>query len=167
MSLQKWHTIRWHSNNRKILISLCAKFGKYSTKYNVKIKKVTKSWYSDAVLTIWQFLTVISFMILLKVIPKDYFMTVWYGLGWVKILQKNCKKHLFNPQCSYRGGLFSIKTSIFTTAIATDHLILTSFERFMSLKTLITMVLSVSFGLALLLAPRVLKTDRIFLRPKS
>ena len=43
----------------------------------------------------------------------------------------------------------------------------TSLERFMSLRTLMTMVLSVSPGLALLLAPNVLSTDKIFLRPKS
>ena len=37
----------------------------------------------------------------------------------------------------------------------------------MSLRTLITMVLSVSLGRALLLAPKVLNTDKMFLRPKS
>lgn len=44
---------------------------------------------------------------------------------------------------------------------------LTSLERFMSLRTLITMVDSVSLGLDLLAAPRVRSTDRMFLSPKS
>ena len=44
---------------------------------------------------------------------------------------------------------------------------LTSLERFMSLSTLITVVLSLSCGLARLAAPSVRKTDRMFLKPKS
>lgn len=42
-----------------------------------------------------------------------------------------------------------------------------SFERFISLKTRITMVLSESFEFTLFAAPNVLRTDSIFLRPKS
>lgn len=42
-----------------------------------------------------------------------------------------------------------------------------SFERFISLKTRITMVLSESFEFTLFAAPNVLRTDNIFLRPKS
>lgn len=44
---------------------------------------------------------------------------------------------------------------------------LTSFERFMSLRTLMTMVDSVSLGLARLAAPSVRRTDRMLRRPKS
>lgn len=42
-----------------------------------------------------------------------------------------------------------------------------SFERFISLKTRITIVLSESFEFTLFAAPNVLRTDNIFLRPKS
>ena len=42
-----------------------------------------------------------------------------------------------------------------------------SFERFMSLKTRMTIVLSVSLELTLFAAPKVLNTDNIFRRPKS
>ncbi|TNN79752.1 hypothetical protein EYF80_009985 [Liparis tanakae] len=46
-------------------------------------------------------------------------------------------------------------------------LILTNLDKFMSLRTLMTMVDSVSLGLARLAAPRVLSTERMFRRPKS
>lgn len=45
--------------------------------------------------------------------------------------------------------------------------VLTSLDRFMSRSTLMTMVDSVSLGLARLAAPNVRRTDRMFLRPKS
>ncbi len=44
---------------------------------------------------------------------------------------------------------------------------LTSLDKFMSLRTLMTMVDSVSLGLARLAAPSVRSTDRMFRRPKS
>lgn len=44
---------------------------------------------------------------------------------------------------------------------------LTSLERFISLSTLITIVFSLSPTLNRFAAPRVLRTDRIFLKPKS
>lgn len=44
---------------------------------------------------------------------------------------------------------------------------LTSFERFISLRTLMTIVSSLSVGLALFAAPRVLSTDRMLRNPKS
>lgn len=43
----------------------------------------------------------------------------------------------------------------------------TSLERFMSFRTLLTMVDSVSLGLERLAAPRVRRTDRMFRKPKS
>lgn len=42
-----------------------------------------------------------------------------------------------------------------------------SFERFISLKTRITIVLSESLEFTLFDAPNVLNTDNMFLRPKS
>lgn len=45
--------------------------------------------------------------------------------------------------------------------------ILTSLERFMSLRPLITVLISLSSGLALFCDPSVLSTERIFLNPKS
>ena len=44
---------------------------------------------------------------------------------------------------------------------------LTIFEIFISRKTLMTIVFSVSFRHSLFVEPRVLSTDKIFLRPKS
>ena len=43
----------------------------------------------------------------------------------------------------------------------------TNFEMFMSLNTLITILVSDDLGLALLVIPSVFNTDKIFLRPKS
>ena len=45
--------------------------------------------------------------------------------------------------------------------------ILTSFDKFIFLKTLITVLLSLSSGFALLLAPSVRRTESMFLKPKS
>ena len=42
-----------------------------------------------------------------------------------------------------------------------------NFETFMSLRTRITIVVSVNFGYSLLVEPSVFSTDRMFLRPKS
>ena len=51
--------------------------------------------------------------------------------------------------------------------IISIQLLLTNLDKFMSLRTLMTMVFSPSSGLLLLAAPRVLNTERMFLRPKS
>jgi len=45
--------------------------------------------------------------------------------------------------------------------------ILTSFDKFMSRRTLMTVVLSESFGFCRLFAPNVRSTDKIFRKPKS
>ena len=45
--------------------------------------------------------------------------------------------------------------------------IITNFDKFMSRKTLMTIVCSESIGDARLVEPKVRKTDKMFLKPKS
>lgn len=69
----------------------------------------------------------------------------------------------FNHRCP----AFQQITAADTVTVAWFSVRLTSFDKFMSLRTLITIVDSVSLGLARLAAPNVRRTDRIFRRPKS